>query len=591
MEIINTLLPEIYRTAIGWTIVHSFWQILLISLILYVVLSLSDSKSAAVKYNISFASLFLILLVSTSTFFYCLSEAKHNYSEEVIVIFPSHSLQDADLSLPIHYSTYLLAELETHIPLLVNIWIVGALLFLFRLGNNFSTLSNLRKSAKTHLPKDLVRFTIRQKIKLGISQKIAVLSSHLVQSPITFGNLKPVILIPTSLIFQLTPAQLEAIITHELAHVRRHDYLLNIIQSVLEMIFFYHPCFWWINTYVREQRENACDDLAVKMGIDPKDLAQGLAEVLNHAHESTPDMAMAAGAKNYPTLNRIKRILGFEKPKTQFPSLISYTMIFTILISASLALGATHIHSLESDLNLDPELSLSEELRVELHPLNDTLPLQKRIFVIPKDELEELSELDENSMPAMKKHLLIIKGDTQRMYLPSKARIEILNDSLLANFPRYKIDSVFVKKFRSSEADTAFLKKFKSFKIDTSIVNDDFTKRLEMTIEKRAKELETHGLNLEKQILLWTEKNQPYLENLEKKIQEKEIVFFDNKKISEDLEPKIKALEKKIEEMQKELTPKIEEFQQKIEQWQKDNSKQLEELQKLIQEEVKKGDN
>lgn len=575
MEFLNAILPETYRIAIGWTILHSIWQIITISVILYICLRLCEKKSASFKYRLSFASLLFIMAASVVTFGMCLSNVSETSIENAFSPF-SPSQVHAHIPTEINYTTYLFSKIESYIPLLVNIWFVGAVLFLFRLGSNFSVINNLRKSAKIDNSEKWIQFAYDQKIKLGINRTLSLLTSKAIQSPITFGSLKPVILIPTSLIFNLSPEQLEAIITHELAHVKRNDYLHNIIQSAMEAIFFYHPCFWWINAYVREQRENACDDLAIEAGISPKDLAYGLAEVFNHAHDPSPEMALAAGAKNHPTLHRIKRMLGFENQKTKFPSLISYTMIFAMLISASLVLGANHVSTLEKDKFLSTEAHFTQNIPWNL-PYSlavDSIP-QKKIVYIIKDE-ENSEKISPDSVITFKNKLIIINGDTQRMSLPTKPMIAFLNDSIMANFPRFY------------EFDTTVLKKFHAYRFDTAVLDKEIMRKLEMN----AKEMEKHGKELEKHIQVWTMKNQPKMEELQQRLKEKEVLLHEtHEKFSKDIEPHLKELEKKMEEWQKEFAPKMEEFQRKMEIWQKENSKQLEEIQKAIQENVKKGDN
>jgi len=589
MEFINTILPEAYRNAIGWTILHSIWQIIIISFVLYIGLILNNKRSASFKYRLSFASLLLIMTVSIVTFALCLSTADEKVADSSIQFLSSSSV-NAPIPHPYSYTSFLLSEFENYIPLLVNIWVVGAALFLFRLGSNFSALKNLKKSAKTSASAYWVQFAQKQKMHMGITRSLSVLTSKTIQCPITFGTIKPLILIPASLFLHLTPAQLEAIITHELAHIKRHDYLHNIIQSAMEAIFFYHPCFWWINAYVREQRENACDDMAIQAGIDPRDLAYGLAEVLNHANEPAPEMALAAGTRNHPTLTRIKRMLSFENQKPQFPSIISYTMIFTMLISASLVLGANHVSTLEKNKFLLTEPHFTQNIPWDHLPhvqTLDTIPARKKVYIIKEERSSD--QISSDSAVAFKNKLIIINGDTQYMSLPTKPMIAFLNDSILATLPRIKLDSVMLNKFKNFEFDTSMQRKiFRTYRMDTAVYDKEIIKRL----EKNAKEMEIHGKELEKHIEIWTSKNQPKLEELQKRLKEKEVLLIDtHEKFTNEIEPHLKELEKKMDEWQKEFAPKMEEFQRKMENWQKENSKQLEELHKAIQETVKKGDN
>ena len=104
--------------------------------------------------------------------------------------------------------------------------------------------------------------------RLGVKQVVRLLESSLVEVPTVIGWLKPVILLPIATVNSLTVSQLEAILAHELAHIRRADYVVNVLQSVIETLLFYHPAVWWISSVVRQEREHCCDDLAASISGD-----------------------------------------------------------------------------------------------------------------------------------------------------------------------------------------------------------------------------------------------------------------------------------------------------------------------------------
>ncbi|KEO72795.1 M56 family metallopeptidase [Anditalea andensis] len=586
MEFVDFLLPETYRIAIGWTLLHSFWQIIIISLVLYLVLWTFNDRSASFKYRLGYAFLLLILTVSTITFIICLTESSSIPIESSVFLFLSNDEQ-IFLSPQTFNPPYWADKIGHILPLLVNIWLVGAVLFMFRLGSNFSVINNLRKNARISLSKEWLEFSGNQKLKIGIQRNVLLLSSKAIHGPITFGTFKPVILIPASLILHLSPAQLEAIITHELAHIKRYDYLLNIIQSAMEAIFFYHPCFWWINNYVREQREHACDDLAIKSGIAPKDLAYGLAEVLNHVQEPLPEMALGAGSQKHPTLKRIKRMLGLENQKTKFPSLISYTMIFSILISATVVLGANHIATQDNEAFVTEYHSYIEAPFLDLPAeLIDTIVSPKKdVYIIHEEENSQSSRPD--SIISRKNKMIIINGDTQRIHLPNKPIITLFKDSMLVNFPSIKIDSTMIIKLSENSLYVNGPKNLRPYMFDTAILDKAMIRKLELS----AKEMEKYSKEMEAQVHVWTQKYHPKLEELQGKIKLKELQIFDShESFAKDIAPQLKELEKKIEEWQKEFTPKMEEFHQKMEIWQNENTKQIEEMQKSLIKTIKKGD-
>jgi hypothetical protein len=145
--------------------------------------------------------------------------------------------------------------------------------------------------------------------RLHLSRRFEILISHLLQTPMVIGWLRPVILIPAAAASGLASWQLEGILAHELAHIRRHDYLMNLLQVLAETLLFYHPAVWWISRQVRLEREQACDDVALGLCLDPHEYAQSLA-ALEELRLVYP-LAMAAnGSGGGQLIARIRRILG-----------------------------------------------------------------------------------------------------------------------------------------------------------------------------------------------------------------------------------------------------------------------------------------
>src|SRR5690606_40568030 len=104
-------------------------------------------------------------------------------------------------------------------------------------------------------------------------------SSVRVHMPMVIGTIQPVIIIPAAFLTNTSPALLKAVIAHELAHIQRHDFLINIIQTVVETLFFYHPAVWYFSYMARREREFCCDHRAVEAGCDRESLARALSEV------------------------------------------------------------------------------------------------------------------------------------------------------------------------------------------------------------------------------------------------------------------------------------------------------------------------
>ena len=185
-------------------------------------------------------------------------------------------------------------------------WSLGVLLFSLRLVWASRQISALRRQSKP--PEDAVLALVaRLQERIQTARPVRVLISAVGDCPSVVGWIKPVVLIPASTLLGLTPQQLEAVLAHELAHILRYDYLVNMLQTVVETLLFYHPAVWWASARIREQRELCCDDLAVASCGDALSYARALAR-LERLRITTPRLAL--GSAGGSLLHRIQRITG-----------------------------------------------------------------------------------------------------------------------------------------------------------------------------------------------------------------------------------------------------------------------------------------
>ena len=197
---------------------------------------------------------------------------------------------------------------NAHALLIVNIWLILLSIKLARVLANLGAIHRLRHHRVTDVPGYW-----KEKIKelvdlLHIRQPVALLESAIVKVPMMAGVFKPVILVPLGLLSQLPPRQVEAILLHELAHIRRKDYLVNLLQSCAEALFFFNPAVWWISSLIREERENCCDDIAVGLAGSKKEFVHALVSFQEYSSEA-PSYALAFPGPGNHLLQRVKRIL------------------------------------------------------------------------------------------------------------------------------------------------------------------------------------------------------------------------------------------------------------------------------------------
>ena len=211
-------------------------------------------------------------------------------------------------------------RVEPLLPTVLLVWIIGVTMLSLRLLTGWIWVQRLRTHGATPAEDPWQRMATRLSRRMHIARAITLLESTRVDVPTVIGWLKPVVLLPASALGALSPQQLELILAHELAHIRRHDYLVNLLQTLVETLLFYHPAVWWLSRRIRIERENCCDDLAVSLCGDPVAYANALADLESlrpvssawRKHEGHIAMAATGGA----LLQRVRRLLGAPSSHT-----------------------------------------------------------------------------------------------------------------------------------------------------------------------------------------------------------------------------------------------------------------------------------
>jgi len=190
----------------------------------------------------------------------------------------------------------------------LQFWSVGVLLFSIRLILGYKHAFTLRRRGSPS-GESITGVVARLTKIMGVRRRVRALMSSMVESPSVIGWLRPVILLPPATLMGLTSLQLEAIIAHEIAHIRRYDYLVNMVQMLVETLLFYHPAVWWISKRIRVERELCCDDLAVRFCGNALRYAKALTR-LEKLRLGAPNVAMASTGG--PLLYRIQRLVGVK---------------------------------------------------------------------------------------------------------------------------------------------------------------------------------------------------------------------------------------------------------------------------------------
>jgi beta-lactamase regulating signal transducer with metallopeptidase domain len=345
--------------AVAWALVHFLWQGALVALALAGALALGRGWSGRLRYALSAGAMLAMLVLPVATAVTLSSER------------PTGSLTSANgssflspLSLRgsgremeerpgvralfgtagprARLETRLGPRLEPILPAVFSAWVLGVvLLSVYHLGGWFQARRLTRRDARPAAAAWTVRLgELRQ--RLGILRTVKLLESARVAVPSVVGWLRPVILVPASVFSGLSPQQLEAVLAHELAHVRRHDYLINLLQTAVETLLFYHPAVWWASRQVRIERESCCDDLALAVCGDRVGYARALA-ALEGLRAPAPRLAMAALGGGGSLLARIRRIVGAPPPPAGRSDAWLTGAVAVLTLFASLAVQRTSV--------------------------------------------------------------------------------------------------------------------------------------------------------------------------------------------------------------------------------------------------------
>lgn len=330
MMLLTDYLSAPWAIALGWTVLHSMWQALLLALVLSLILRLRSDMSSLWRYRLAFSMLVLVLLAAIFNF-YQLFDPALQASSKVPVDWQTEGTFPLELVETSHWGGYwqsLIAYLDTHLPAIVGFWLIGFAFFGLRLLSGLAYVHRLRYVGVESLdPIWQARLdTLARQMKLSRSVKIQ--ASSLINVPAVIGFVKPLILLPVGLVNRLDTEEVEAILVHELGHIWRQDYLLNIIQSIIEVLFYFNPAVWWISALIRTERENSCDDMAVEICGNSLLYAKSLMQ-LQSVEAQGPTLAMTLFGKKMPLLKRIQRILD---PSHNHSSAMEKLMITLLLL-------------------------------------------------------------------------------------------------------------------------------------------------------------------------------------------------------------------------------------------------------------------
>jgi beta-lactamase regulating signal transducer with metallopeptidase domain len=294
-----TLLNQPGTERLGWTLLHFLWQGIVLAAFYVLARALAgDRISARGRYAIACASL-LAMTAAPAVTYWWLGNSATAARIGNLAAWDSRQLVSGVAYSPVT------DPWQQAMPWIVMAWFAGAAACSFRLLMGCISATALRRSRHALVVTEWQQTLDRLIERMHVSRSVRLLATDRVDSPSVVGWLRPVILAPVGMLCGLAPEQVEALLAHELAHVRRHDYLVNVLQGIVESLLFYHPAVWWISSQIRAEREHCCDDLAVAASGDVLVYARALAEL----ESMRPGYFKAAlSANDGSLLRRIRRL-------------------------------------------------------------------------------------------------------------------------------------------------------------------------------------------------------------------------------------------------------------------------------------------
>jgi len=327
MSLLETWVETPLAGAVGWTLLHSLWEGAIISAILAAALVVMRSPRA--RYAAACAAMLVMLGGFGLTLVCVMPEDVHGLRTVKTPAFPAWNVR-TDMVAPSPSNQRLAAV----VPWLAPFWIAGVWIFYLGHVAGWISVCRLRRRGVCCAPERWQKELARLSAQLRLSRPILLLESCLADAPMVLGHFRPLILMPIGLLAGLPAGQIEAILLHELAHIRRYDYLVNVLQRSAEGLLFYHPAVWWISQVIRAERENCCDDVVVALSGNAHEYAVALAALEQNRWSGREPAVAATGGS---LVKRIRRLLYPKRPNGAWMPLLSAVIL---VATATVALAA-----------------------------------------------------------------------------------------------------------------------------------------------------------------------------------------------------------------------------------------------------------
>jgi beta-lactamase regulating signal transducer with metallopeptidase domain len=337
----NWISPEMLRT-LGWTLLHFVWQGAGLAALFAVVAAVCRSASARYALAVSVLALMVASPLVTFSWLYSQTIPAVRTGAEGASTWAGTSTQNAT-ALSGSSAPALAARAEQSMGMLwlVEGWFLGVLLLSLRTAGGLILIERMRRKEIRTVRAALYQKCLALQRRMGLDRVIRYCECHRLDAPAVLGWFRPVVLLPVKALTGLTEEQIEAVIAHELAHIRRFDCFVNLFQIAAETLLFYHPAVWWVSQRIRAERENCCDDEAIAICGNAANYARAL--TLMEEWRTAPALMMAANRS--PLAERVVRLLGLSGAtgRTRMAGLgVSFVCLAGALLAGNAFLAVAH---------------------------------------------------------------------------------------------------------------------------------------------------------------------------------------------------------------------------------------------------------
>ena len=318
--------------ALGWALAHTLWQGAVLAIIL--LLLLTRLGKARQRYFAAYGTLMAVFVAAIVTF--C-----RVFEPPVSVSANLNGVPSFGPFITTHHQVVQQSWmenatdwLESHYVAIVLVWLLGFIFFIIRLSTGLWQVHKLQTQQLKPVEAVWQAKVDALAERLGLKKHVRLFESARTRSPLAIGWIKPMVLFPIGLVNRLSPAEVEAVLAHELAHIARRDWIFNLLQSFVEALFYYHPAVWWVSAVIRSERENCGDDAALAATGSPLIFAKALVQVQELAIPA-PRLALGIGGSSRRPLllERVRRILNQPQQKSQVMEKLTATAILLVLLT------------------------------------------------------------------------------------------------------------------------------------------------------------------------------------------------------------------------------------------------------------------